>query len=82
MKYFLIIILTLSGSVNASSYVCKVNEKNIILSVKDKKIHMDEGYGQRIGYLQGTEYLFGHGTGSVKVMQNKKGKITKIIRDE
>lgn len=42
---------------------------------------MDEGYGKRTGYLQGKEYVFGRGTGSIKIIKNTHREIIKIIRD-
>ncbi len=63
-------------------YLCKINDKNIIISTADKKIFIDEGYGKRTGYLQGEEYVFGRGTGSIKIIRNNHGEIIKIIRDD
>lgn len=81
MKKALLILLGLTFLSNASVYVCKINDKNIIISTVDKKIFMDEGYGKRIGYLQGQEYVFGRGTGSIIIIRNNHGEIVKIIRD-
>ncbi len=82
MKKISLIFFILSYLSNASWYVCKINDKNIIISTEDKKIFMDEGYGKRTGYLQGHEYMFGHGTGSIKIIRDKRGEIIKIIRDD
>ena len=76
------IFIVLTFSIEASQYLCKINDTNIVISIEGKKVIMDEGYGKRTGYLQGNEYVFGHGTGTVKIIKNKKGHIVKIYRDD
>lgn len=82
MKKTLLMFLGLTFLSDASMYVCKINNKNIIISTADKKIFMDEGYGKRTGYLQEEEYVFGHGTGYIKIIRNNQREIIKIIRDD
>jgi len=56
MKKTLLIFLGLTFLSDASIYVCKIDDKNIVISTIGKKIFMDEGYGKRTGYLQGQVY--------------------------
>lgn len=82
MKNVLMMFMFLTLHVNAYEYVCKVNDSKIWISLAGEKVFMDEGYGERVGYLQGEEYIFGHGTGSIQILKDNKGYINKVIRDD
>jgi len=66
---------------NAYDYVCYFKNSKIFFSLHDNIIEMDEGYGNRKGYREGEEYLFGHGTGSLKIIKSNN-EITGVIRDD
>lgn len=84
MNKLLVIFIGLTYLSNASLYTCKVNGENIGITIDGKKkIRMvDENGILRIGYLNGQEYNFGHGAGSVKITKDKKGNVVSILIDD
>ena len=69
-------------TVNADSYKCMAKDGDVIhIRIQGSKIQMRDEYGKFKGSLNAGTYYFGHGTGTIKVVNKRRNTIT-ILRDD
>ena len=69
---------------NTISYKCVADSEDIMhIKLSGKKIYMSDNYGDFTGSLYKGEYLFGHGTGSIKIVKGSvETEHITIMRDD